>query len=218
MREPNEYAVDIVLCIDVTGSMYPIVDRLKGAAVTFPKRLEESTAARNKAIGGLRLRVVAYRDFRDNPVDALLESRFLSMPEQAAEFETVLRELEADGGGDEPESGLEALSVALNSDWERGPERRRHIVVLLTDASAHPLGVGRSAATYPPAVPATVAGIERGRADSGAERLLLFAPDTTPWNDIAAGWHHTVHVPSRPGGGLHEYDFAQIVEAIAASV
>ncbi|MET0423083.1 MAG: VWA domain-containing protein, partial [Actinoplanes sp.] len=65
------YAVDIVFCIDVTGSMYPALDQVQEGALTFHKRLEESLAARGRALSDLRLRVVAYRDFRDNPADAL---------------------------------------------------------------------------------------------------------------------------------------------------
>ena len=33
--------MDVVLYIEVTGSMYPIVDLMNEDALTFPKRLEE---------------------------------------------------------------------------------------------------------------------------------------------------------------------------------
>ncbi|MBU2665130.1 VWA domain-containing protein [Actinoplanes bogorensis] len=211
------YAVDIVFCIDVTGSMYPIVDRLKEGVLTFRKRLEESAAACGKAIGRLRVRLVAYRDFRDNPADALEQSVFFTMPGEAAAFETVVRELEAGGGGDEPESGLEALAVALSSDWQHGKERCRHLVVVLTDASAHPLGVGRTAAAYPSDAPASLADLAEAwrRRD---ERLVLVAPPTTPWDGIAADWRDTWHLPSRAGNGLNEYALGEIVDAIAAGL
>ncbi|HET6483878.1 MAG TPA: vWA domain-containing protein [Actinoplanes sp.] len=220
MPDPGEYAVDVVLCVDVTGSMYPIVDRLKAGALTFHKRLQESAAARDKVLGDLRVRVVAYRDFRDDPVDALLESRFFTMPGQVGEFDSVLRDLQAGGGGDEPESGLEALAVALDSDWARGSDRRRHIVVLLTDASAHPLGVGGTAAGYPVSVPSTIGGLTEAwrLRDRECSRLLLFAPPMAPWTEIAAGWPNTVSRPSRAGGGLHEFALGDIVEATAGVI
>lgn len=216
MRRSNEYAVDLVLCIDVTGSMYPIVEQVKQGALTFPKRLEESMAVRDKAMGRLRVRVVAYRDFRDNPADALQESPFLGMPDQVGEFDSLLRDLQAGGGGDEPESGLEALAVALRSDWDQGPGHRRHIVVLLTDASAHPLGVGNTAATYPTSVPATVDDLMK--VAEGAVGLVMFAPKASPWDAIASEWGNTVRFAARPGGGLNEYAFDEIIEAIAGGV
>lgn len=40
---------------------------------------------------------------------------------------------------DEPESGLEALALAMGSDWETSGTSKRHAIVLFTDASAHPL-------------------------------------------------------------------------------
>lgn len=214
----DSYAVDIVFCLDVTGSMYPIVDRLKEGVLTLPKRLAETAAAGDKAIGELRVRFVAYRDFRDNPADALQECRFFTLPAQVGEFETAVRDLEAAGGGDEPESGLEALAVALGSDWSRGANRR-HLVVVLTDASAHPLGVGRTAPDYPPTAPPTLDDLAADwvSRDPGISRLLLFAPPTTPWQGMT-GWRDTVHVPSRPGNGLNEYALTEIVDAIAARI
>jgi hypothetical protein len=221
------YAVDIVFCIDVTGSMYPVLDQVKEGALSFHKRLEESMAGKDKAISQLRLRVVAYRDFRDDPSDALEESPFFTVPDQVGHFESFVRGLQAGGGGDEPESGLEALAVALNSDWERGQDRRRHIVALFTDASAHPLGVGRSARTYPQAAPSSIddlleiwgyGGSQAAVMENAAKRLLLFAPDTSPWNEIQADWNNTIWVPSRAGEGLNEIEFNEIIDAISNSI
>lgn len=229
--DPNStslrYAVDIVFCIDVTGSMYPVLDQVKEGALTFHKRLEESMAAKDKAISNLRLRVVAYRDFRDNAADAIQQSPFFSVPGQVGEFESFVSSLRAGGGGDEPESGLEALAEALSSEWERGLDRRRHIVALFTDASAHPLGVGSSASTYPQSAPATIddlmemwgySGSQSSAMENAAKRLLLFAPDTTPWNVIAADWNNTIYMPSRAGEGLNEYEFTEIIDAISNSI
>ena len=229
--DPNstslKYAVDIVFCIDVTGSMYPVMNQVKEGALTFHKRLEESMSEKDKAISKLRLRVVAYRDFRDNPSNAIEESPFFNIPDQVGDFESFVRQLKPGGGGDEPESGLEALAVALNSNWERGLDRRRHIVALFTDASAHPLGVGNDASTYPQAAPASIddlmemwgyGGSQSASMENAAKRLLLFAPDTTPWNMIAADWNNTVYLPSRAGEGLEEYELNEIIDTIVNSI
>jgi hypothetical protein len=222
-----KYAVDIALCIDVTGSMAPVLERVKQSALSFHKRLEEAMSAKQKAISQMRLRVVAYRDFADNPGDALAASPFWNIPEQTADFERFVHGLRAGGGGDEPESGLEALAVAINSDWERGLDRRRHIIAFFTDASAHPLGHGSGASTYPPGLPASIDDLMEawgyGRSQSAvmenaAKRLLLFAPDTSPWNEIAADWNNTIYFPSVAGSGLEEIELTEIIDAIANSV
>src|SRR4051795_13215175 len=95
-----KYAVDLVFCIDVTGSMAPVIETVKEGALSFHKRLEDAMATKGKAISQLRLRVIAYRDFGDNPADAIEASDFWLIPDQAPEFEGFVRRLKATGGGD----------------------------------------------------------------------------------------------------------------------
>jgi hypothetical protein len=224
-----KYAVDIVFCIDVTGSMGPVIDAVKENVRSFHTLLGAAMAEKEKAISQLRVRVIAYRDFADNASDAIQQTSFLTLPDRVGEFETFVQRLGATGGGDEPESGLEALSLAIDSDWERGQDRRRHVIALFTDASAHPLGdpAARRASTYPPSVPASIDELLEHWGDStsqsatmehSAKRLLLFAPDTTPWNLIAADWNNTIFLPSKAGEGLEELEMQEIINAIANSI
>jgi hypothetical protein len=207
--------------------MAPVIDTVKEGALSFHKRLEEAMATKGKAISQLRLRVVAFRDFGDDPSDAILASEFWRIPEQAADFESFVRRLRASGGGDEPESGLEALALAIGSAWERGLDRRRHIIAVFTDASAHPLGKGTGGPAYPSDIPKTIDDLfeawgygssQTATMENGAKRLLIFAPDTTPWNVIAADWNNTVYFPSRAGSGLEEVELTEIIDSIANSV
>jgi len=226
---PFRYAVDIVFCIDVTGSMTPVIDAVKNNVRSFHTRLESTMAEKSKSISQLRVRVVAFRDFADNASDAIEQTGFLTLPDQVAEFERFVQGLRATGGGDEPESGLEALSIAIDSQWERGLDRRRHVIAMFTDASAHPLGdaAARSASTYPESIPANIDGLferwgysagQGGAMENAAKRLLLFAPDTMPWNVIAADWNNTIFLPSKAGDGLEEFEMDEIIDAIANSI
>jgi hypothetical protein len=211
----------------VTGSMAPVLDTVKDGALSFHKRLEDAMATKGKAISQLRLRVITYRDFADNASDAIEFSDFWQIPDQIGEFESFVRRQRASGGGDEPESGLEALAMAIRSDWERGLDRRRHVIAMFTDASAHPLGTGAGARTYPADLPTSIDGLfemwgygssQTAVMENAAKRLLLFAPDATPWNVIAADWNNTVYLPSRAGEGLEEVELAEIIDTIANSV
>ena len=223
------YAVDIVFCIDVTGSMSPVIDAVKNNVRIFHGRLGAAMAEKSKSISQLRLRVIAFRDFPDNPENALEATEFLALPGQLSEFERFVGRLYAIGGGDEPESGLEALSVAIDSRWERGLDRRRHVIVVFTDASAHPLGntVARRTVAYPPSIPGSIDELferwgypssQEAVMENAAKRLLLFAPDRTPWNAIAADWNNTIFLPSEAGDGLEEFEMAEIIDAIANSI
>lgn len=221
------YAVDIVFVIDITGSMTPVIEQVKAGAQSFHDQLVAIMAAKDKFVSSLRLRVVAYRDYYDNPSDALFHTPFFSLPDEQQYFNTYVGALSADGGGDEPESGLEALAVAFASDWERGLDRRRHVVVLFTDASAHPLEAshGRYVPGYPTDMPNTFDALtdqwddpQGNVMEYAAKRLLMYAPDVYPWNVISAYWDNVLHYPSAAGQGLNEVEFSQIIDAIAGSV
>lgn len=221
------YAVDLVFVIDITGSMTPVLDQVKAGALTFHDRLLGVMASKGKYVSSLRLRVVAYRDYLDAPHDALSQTPFFRLPVERHYFDGFVHSLFAEGGGDEPESGLEALAVALLSPWERGLDRRRHVVVLFTDASAHPLeaAAGRYVPGYPTAIANTFDGLTDVWDDPqgvvvefAAKRLLMFAPDVYPWNIISTNWDNVLHYPSPAGQGLNDLEFGQIVDAIAGSV
>lgn len=229
MNENLKYAVDIVMCIDATGSMGHTLDQVKESALSFHSRLSGAMEAKGRSISQLRLRVIAFRDFGDRADDAIEQTGFLTFPEGAAEFERFVRSLRATGGGDEPESGLEALSLALQSQWETGLDRRRHVIVLFTDASAHPLGSPKQTAarTYPQSVPGSMqelfqqwghAQSASGLMENSAKRLLLFAPESQPWEAIADEWNHTLFFPSEAGDGLEEWEMDEIINTIANSL
>ncbi|MFF7189035.1 vWA domain-containing protein [Streptomyces sp. NPDC008222] len=224
-----QYAVDIVLCVDATGSMFPVLDNVKSSALQFHDRLNDVMGKKGKAISQLRLKVIAFRDFGDDASDAIQQTGFLRLPEHAKDFEAFVRGIDASGGGDIPESGLEALALAVNSPWETGLDRRRHVIVMFTDAPAHPLGtVGTSAQSYPAGIPRSIDelfeqwGYARSQTavmEQSAKRLVLFAPDEAPWSDpIAEEWDLTLHFASKAGEGLEEFEMDEIIETIANSL
>lgn len=219
-RTVLEYAVDIVLCVDATMSMHRTLDNVKHGALSFHSRLADAMAESGRGISKLRLKTVVFRDFGDNPADAMRISRFYTVPEETAEFEAQVRGLTAHGGGDEPESGLEALAAALAAPWETGLDRRRHVVVMFTDAPAHPLG---SVAGYPASLDELFVqwGHSQSRGalmENSAKRLLLFAPEVYPWADIADDWNNTLFFPSAAGEGLEEWELDVIIATIANSL
>jgi len=222
-----KYAVDLAFCIDVTGSMAPVLDLVKNSAISLHSKIEAAMALKGKSISQLRIRVIAFRDFADRADNAIHASDFWTIPDQTEEFAAFVKRLDATDGGDEPESALEALALAINSPWERGLDRRRHVIIVFTDASAHPLGTGSFAATYPPNMPRSQDELfemwgyktsQSATMEHAAKRLLIFAPDTTPWNVIANDWNSTVYFASQAGRGMEEFELDEIIEVVANSV
>ncbi|HEU5470844.1 MAG TPA: vWA domain-containing protein [Actinophytocola sp.] len=229
IRPSLSYAVDIVLCIDATGSMGPTLANVKHSALSFPNHLAQEMSRKGRGISRLRLKVIAFRDFGHRAEDALVESAFFEIPGEINDFERAVRALKASGGGDDAESGLEALALAMAAKWETGLDRRRHVIVIFTDAPAHPLGDPNQtkATTYPRSIPSSIEGLfeqwGHGQSrdalmDNSAKRLLLFAPELSPWTDIAEDWNHTIFFPSAAGEGLEEWEMDEIVATIANSM
>lgn len=222
-----EYHVDIVFCIDATASMKPVLDLVKDNAVRFYSDVVAALKEKDKTIDRMRARVIAFRDLYVDGADALAISSFFAIPESSAEFETFVRSLKPMGGGDEPESALEALALAVSSDWTTAGSKRRHVIVLWTDASAHRLE--KSAETrpmgYPTGIPKTLD--ELTDAWSGqtlsqsSKRLIIFAPDADPWSVIgndASGWENVIWYESRAGAGLDDLTYREIINTIQNSL
>jgi hypothetical protein len=218
------YAVDIVFCIDVTGSMTPIIDAVKNNALGFYDDVQTNLTAKGKNVAQLRVRVIAFRDFVADGDSALEESPFFTLPSERAGFSEFVNGLIAQGGGDAPESGLEAVALAVNSPWTTTGDRRRQVVVVWTDQPAHPLDASVVPADLSSRVPADFSALtdlwedEQGPMGSSSKRLILFAPDGPGWSDISAVWENVVHNPSQAGGGLSEVDYGTIIDSIGNSV
>lgn len=144
----GEYNIDICLCIDKTGSMSPIIDTVKENALNLYQDIRNSLEKKGKHVSRLRVKVIWFGDYLANKTP-LVMSNFLTLPDEMEQFTRLVNGVYTDGGGDEPEDGLEALAYAMGSDWCKDGWRKRHIIALFTDASAHDLGHGRSASAYP---------------------------------------------------------------------
>ena len=218
------YAVDIVFGIDVTGSMTPILDAVKANALGFYDDVQTNLTAKGKNVTQLRVRIVAFRDFVADGDAALEESPFYTLPAERADFSEFVNGLIPQGGGDHPESGLEAVAVAINSPWTTTGDRRRQVIVVWTDQPAHTLDPSVVPADLSSRVPADFSALtdawedDQGLMGSNSKRLILFAPDGPGWSDISAVWENVVHHPSQAGGGLSEVDYGTIIDSIGNSV
>ena len=220
------YNVDMVFCIDCTGSMDNIIEIVKNNALNFYADVTNSMEAKHKHINQLRVRVVAFRDYLADGEDAMLVTDFFNLPEDAASFEECVRSLKADGGGDDPEDGLEALAYAIKSKWDTEGMKKRQVIVVWTDAATHPLGFGSSSPYYPGGMARDITELSQwwggpqqpGFIDNNAKRLLLYAPDAPDWNVISQNWNNVLHFASEAGRGLEELDYEQIIDTISNSL
>ena len=232
-----DYKVDIVMCIDITGSMQGCIDIVKSRALQFWPDLQEALKAKSKNVSDVRVKVIGFRDFEADGNQALEISRYFNLSAQDGsdpeEYKAFVNGLTADGGGPIPENSLEALALAIQSDWVQTGDRRRHIIVMFTDAPAHKLEeANTSNPNYPADMPTSLAELgnlwnntsadgnqaSRTKLKQPAKRLIIFAPQEYPWPEIYENWEQVVYNPAHPGEGLDDVTYEDIIESIVGSV
>lgn len=221
------YTVDMVFCIDATGSMEDltgqrqrIINMVKQNALNLYGDLSMKMQEKNKPMAQLRVRVIAFRDYIADGEYAMKATDFYLLPQQTAEFEECIRGIHADGGGDIPEDGLEALAYAMKSKWTTLGDRKRQVIVVWTDAGTHELGYAKTSPYYPKGMPANLAQLEDwwDAMDDYAKRLIIYAPNTNYWNYISENWDKVYHVHSVAGDGMSEHNYSDILNVIANTI
>lgn len=139
----------------------------------------------------MRVKIVAFKDFAfdEKPI---IESRFFVFDRESGELQKFLSEIETGGGGDAAENALEALALAIKSDWVHTGRIRRHLIVMCTDAPALPLGERKECAGYPKDMPKDFDELtdmwENSVMEKRARRMLIFAPEAYPWRYEMQDW------------------------------
>lgn len=114
---------NLVILLDVTGSMYSLIDRYRQEALKLAEQVK---------LSGGTVAIYIYGDeLRENFAPKVLCDATCSL----SDIETRLSEIKVDGGDDEPESALSALLHVMNTmTWHKSANKS---IVLLTDASYH---------------------------------------------------------------------------------
>ena len=146
-RPKTKGVADIVFMIDVSGSMTPIIDALRKNIETFIDSLSRGDANNAAPVKDWRGKVVGYRDIEHAEAEGLPWIEDNPFVRDAVALKSQLAGLRAAGGGDEPESLLDALyTVATMEASPKGaqgeePNKWRYrsdaarVVVVFTDAS-----------------------------------------------------------------------------------
>jgi hypothetical protein len=206
--------------------MYPFLGVVKENALHFYQDFMRVMEQKKKKVEKLRVRVVAFRDYLADGREAMLVTNFFDLPAQSKELEMCIRSIEAKGGGDDPEDGLEALAYAIKSDWNHDARKKRHVIVLWSDEGTHELGYGKRSKYYPNGMAENFQELTAwwgsryapGEMDEDAKTLILFAPDKEYWTSIVSNWNNTIHYKSEAGKGLEDIDYRQILDAISNSI
>lgn len=219
---------DIVFLLDASGSMKACIGAVTGNISTFIDTLGSADANGGVLIRDWRIRVTGYRDRDSDGQYWLVDNPFTG---DATQAKAQLTALEAKGGGDEPESLLDALYGV--SQWpvadkgaQAGPGEWRHrhdasrVVVIFTDASSKPTFKAADGAQG--SIPDLIQACNAARL-----KILMFAPNAPCYADLAMmdglEWEPVGDLGADPVKALQEFsgnqdNFRKVMEALAKTV
>lgn len=218
-----DYNVDLIMCIDGTGSMNDKIKDVKDNALTFYKKFKDAMDKSGRMVNQLRVKVIVFRDYSCD-AQPMVESPFYVLSgnsdDESPAFQSFVNAIEASGGGDAPENALEAIALAINSDWVRTGAVRRHVIQVYTDAPALELQKRAGQPGYPSDMPADLSELHElwfGQTmEPRAKRLQIFAPNCEPWSTEICSWDKTVWIPV--SAGLAEADVESCIHVLVESI
>ncbi len=222
--------IDLVFCVDGTKSMAPYLDGLKDLIINFPERLHEAFELAGKDIGNLRVKTLAFRDFASHGDRAIEESVFYNFSASAEEtqaFRSFVNGIEIIGEDGQEANAFEALALALKSDWTAQEGKKRHVVLMFSQAPVIPLGERKACPNYPKGMPKDLAELGAwwqgtdekfiGSYQARAGRLIVFAPMVEPWTDLWS-WNRTWQMPSMVGEEEFDQEIDIILDMIVGAI
>ncbi|MFO0956817.1 MAG: VWA domain-containing protein [Isosphaeraceae bacterium] len=183
---PVKPKVDILFVLDATASMQFAIDGVRAGIRDFAEGLGKEQL-------DSRIGLVAFRD-EQNPGEDPVVLEFAGGPltDDLAEFRKKVAQLHATGGGDVPETSLEALRLASQQPFR--PKSTR-VLVLITDAPPKHLPEG-FASVHDAASSLEVGGISQVHlVIKKAQR-----PTYAPLQDKLKGQVYSLEEAARPGG------------------
>jgi pimeloyl-ACP methyl ester carboxylesterase len=112
---------DVVFVIDTTGSMSSIIDNVKASVASMATNLAAASSS-------FRVGLVEYKDDQDSPFQS---HKVLDFTTDLNAFTAALGTLDADGGGDWPESVYSGLMTAFEMPFRPGVKKS---VIAIGDA------------------------------------------------------------------------------------
>ncbi len=198
-----KYRVDIVFCIDLSDhSLLSIFKK----GITSLTDMKNEFLSKEKIVEVFRVKFVLF----DNDIENLQESPFFILPGMEDELDAFIVNLNSKKDNMQNSViGLTAIECAIKSKWTNKGEINRHIII-----------------TYSPNTSREVEKMKilsdlwesEQLLKNRSKRLILFAPDSHDWRNIAKHWDNTVHFPSKSGEGISEIDYGTILMSVTNSI
>ena len=195
--------IDLVICLDTTGSMNPIIDAVRDYIITHLIGEMKNQMTKNQMPFEWRARVIGFGDLDADP--------FYAVPFTSDESVLVDAIRNIDRSGGDTEYDLDALMVAADSPWRTDAPTHR-IVVLFTDEPTYP---SLHSSTGKGDVQTVIKKLTDQRI-----KLFLFGPEDKTFLELQK--IPKAEIMLFPESGVHEMliklDFRKIFEQMAKTI
>ena len=223
-KNPLGYSLDFIFCIDESESMESCIESVKRSVDRFVTDCFLTFDDNGLMIENIRVKTIVFRDYKSDGQNAMIESRFYEFPQKEGEFFNYLDGIKPSGGCKEGTNGLEALYLAMKSDFSDS-KKSRQIIVLFTDSDAITLELRKDCDSYPcdmvddEGLLATWGCVEgyKTKLKERSKRLVMFAPRNTYYEEMSRIFNRSIFVPIDIHKGLDDFSFNDICCLTAAS-
>lgn len=187
------YDYDVVFIIDIESTMSRAIENVKKNIldiIRFARRRAED----DKIDYFLRVQFITFGDIGEGI--PITYSGFFTKDD---EIERYLKGIKTRGNSKRSNS-LEAIAGAIkNVEWTLEGRRRRHVTILFTNKEPLQLGQRSYSTTYPNGMPKDLKELRdwweglnyelETSLKQTAKRLMLYVPNTHPWDKIIYEWN-----------------------------
>ncbi len=196
---------DIILCVDATGSMTPTREGLIKNLNQFIDNLV-ATNTKDQAPIDWRVKFFIYRDVDADKVAFKMDCPWIKDADELKQ--RIDTDYVVDGGGDAPESTLDAIYKSVTAgDWQQG---RTKILIVFTDADTKELSSD----------PKNGVVLTAQEINANSVHVFLFAPETKIYKDLESKANNVIYTYEGIdfNAGLGELDWKEILEMAAKTI
>ncbi len=241
-KQTYRTAVRLLFVIDSTGSMDDFSIMIKGFLKNAHQKIVGALGDAGRDVDQMEVQLCTFRDFfEESKEEAFHMSKVYNLLTEKEAFDKEVDSLKWYGGGDDPESSVEALYMAIkhSEKLETDDLKKRFIICMFTDNPSHSFeeienrGGLEKYPDYPlDQLPASLVeffneyhssqggifekGIGVGLKDI---RLNLFCPENaSPFDaEHIGGWANVTSISIRENGALDDVTEKTLLATIAAS-
>lgn len=216
------YNIDICLCVDKQCANKRVIQSIKEH---FCEDIAQSFYRYGKNVGRIRVKTIFFDDSSQDKGRRLNISPFMIIPAQKDDFDSLLEDLTIDDNIEKSTNGLEALACAIQSDWCIDGWKRRHVIIMVTDADTYDLhhyDGSESLDNNPQSFEKLSAmwGNEDipGLMEFKSKRLVLFTPNSSFWEKIWKSWECVALYPSKNGIDREDLQYYVLMDVITSNI